>query len=167
MNLNVAKKQVSLKQFPNYPQYFVISHIRRQNCVNTDLLFKKTLQNVILKNKYRLSNFDNCQYQYQHTELVQRKLFVLILNFSIFFPFIYISVAHTHSTPDVQLHFDDRSAGQSSGNRGGCRLPSADALPSRWYTLLALPFPDQQIGRREFTRSYRSHHRAGYFSNPI
>lgn len=43
-------------------------------------------------------------------------------------------------------------------------LPPAP-MPSRWYTLLALPFPDQHVGRREFTRPYRS--RAGYFSNPI
>ncbi|XP_060535402.1 uncharacterized protein LOC132707526 isoform X2 [Cylas formicarius] len=57
-----------------------------------------------------------------------------------------------------------RSAGTST--RSSHRLPSPSALPSRWYTLLALPFPDQQIGRREFSRSYRSH-RAGYFSNPI
>ncbi|XP_049819681.1 sushi, von Willebrand factor type A, EGF and pentraxin domain-containing protein 1 isoform X2 [Aethina tumida] len=58
-----------------------------------------------------------------------------------------------------------RSAGAST--RSSHRLPPSGAMPSRWYTLLALPFPDQQIGRREFSRSYRSHHRAGYFSNPI
>ncbi len=45
------------------------------------------------------------------------------------------------------------------------KLPPSQSMPSRWYTLLALPFPDQQVGRREFSRAYRS--RAGYFSNPI
>ncbi|XP_063240825.1 sushi, von Willebrand factor type A, EGF and pentraxin domain-containing protein 1 isoform X2 [Bacillus rossius redtenbacheri] len=42
-------------------------------------------------------------------------------------------------------------------------LPPPHSVPPRWYTLLALPFPDQQVGRREFSRSYRN--RAGYFSN--
>ncbi|XP_018327254.1 uncharacterized protein LOC108738356 [Agrilus planipennis] len=60
-----------------------------------------------------------------------------------------------------------RSAGASSRMTSSRRLPSASAMPSRWYTLLALPFPDQQIGRRDFTRNYRSAHRAGYFSNPL
>lgn len=45
------------------------------------------------------------------------------------------------------------------------KLPPARSMPSRWYTLLALPFPDQQVGRREFTSKY--HSRAGYFSNPL
>ncbi|KAG8325365.1 C-type lectin (CTL) or carbohydrate-recognition domain (CRD) [Homalodisca vitripennis] len=53
----------------------------------------------------------------------------------------------------------------SSGRDSKHKLPPARAMPSRWYTLLALPFPDQQVGRREFSRAYRS--RAGYFSNPI
>ncbi|EGI62156.1 Sushi, von Willebrand factor type A, EGF and pentraxin domain-containing protein 1 [Acromyrmex echinatior] len=49
-------------------------------------------------------------------------------------------------------------------------------MPSRWYTLLALPFPDQHLGRRDLTaRRGNDHpysftlsaaHRAGYFSNP-
>lgn len=49
-------------------------------------------------------------------------------------------------------------------------------MPSRWYTLLALPFPDQHLGRRDLTaRRGTDHpysfglsaaHRAGYFSNP-
>ncbi|KAF7263969.1 hypothetical protein GWI33_000807 [Rhynchophorus ferrugineus] len=51
-----------------------------------------------------------------------------------------------------------RSAGEPT--RSSHRLPSPSNMPSRWYTLLALPFPDQQVGRREFCRSYRSH-RAG------
>ncbi|KPI96743.1 hypothetical protein RR46_12773 [Papilio xuthus] len=36
----------------------------------------------------------------------------------------------------------------------------ARELPSRWYTLLALPFPDQQVGRREkhnHGKRYRHH----------
>ncbi|CAG9781748.1 unnamed protein product [Diatraea saccharalis] len=45
------------------------------------------------------------------------------------------------------------------------RAPARE-LPSRWYTLLALPFPDQQVGRREFARAHRLAHRAGHFSNP-
>nr|XP_012232522.1 PREDICTED: uncharacterized protein LOC105678072 isoform X2 [Linepithema humile] len=49
-------------------------------------------------------------------------------------------------------------------------------MPSRWYTLLALPFPDQHLGRRDLTArrgsdhpysfSLSAAHRAGYFSNP-
>nr|XP_049694571.1 uncharacterized protein LOC110382350 isoform X3 [Helicoverpa armigera]XP_049694575.1 uncharacterized protein LOC110382350 isoform X3 [Helicoverpa armigera] len=45
--------------------------------------------------------------------------------------------------------------------------PAVRELPSRWYTLLALPFPDQQVGRREFARTHRHTHRAGHFSNPL
>ncbi|XP_017779814.1 PREDICTED: uncharacterized protein LOC108565063 isoform X2 [Nicrophorus vespilloides] len=58
------------------------------------------------------------------------------------------------------------AVGGRGGARGGGGGGTHGAMPSRWYTLLALPFPDQQIGRREFTRNYRTH-RAGYFSNPI
>ncbi|XP_021915266.1 CUB and sushi domain-containing protein 3 isoform X3 [Zootermopsis nevadensis] len=49
------------------------------------------------------------------------------------------------------------------------KLPPARTMPSRWYTLLALPFPDQQVGRREFSRgaAYRNRTTAGYFSNPL
>nr|CAD7429804.1 unnamed protein product [Timema monikensis] len=36
------------------------------------------------------------------------------------------------------------------------KLPPARTMPPRWYTLLALPFPDQQVGRREFSRNYRN-----------
>lgn len=49
--------------------------------------------------------------------------------------------------------------------------PTPDHLPpSRWYTVLALPFPDQRVGRRDISTFghagiYPS--RAGYFSNPI
>ncbi|XP_026315210.1 CUB and sushi domain-containing protein 3 isoform X2 [Hyposmocoma kahamanoa] len=45
--------------------------------------------------------------------------------------------------------------------------PAVRELPSRWYTLLALPFPDQQVGRREIARAHRHAHRAGHFSNPL
>lgn len=60
-----------------------------------------------------------------------------------------------------------RSAKHRLSGLSGVRGSGAGGMPSRWYTLLALPFPDQQIGRREFARNYHSHHRAGYFSNPI
>lgn len=49
-------------------------------------------------------------------------------------------------------------------------------MPSRWYTLLALPFPDQHLGRRDlmarrgsdhpYSFTISAAHRAGYFSNP-
>lgn len=45
-------------------------------------------------------------------------------------------------------------------------------MPSRWYTVLALPFPDQRLGRRDihssttFGRTGFYPSRAGYFSNP-
>lgn len=61
----------------------------------------------------------------------------------------------------------------TDGKKRGARQRLAaggGAMPSRWYTLLALPFPDQQVGRREFAPSYHQHRRprpAGYFSNPL
>lgn len=42
-------------------------------------------------------------------------------------------------------------------------------MPSRWYTVLALPFPDQKLGRRDintFGRNCYYQSRAGFFSNP-
>jgi hypothetical protein len=48
-------------------------------------------------------------------------------------------------------------------------LKSQDHLPSRWYTVLALPFPDQKLGRRDistFGRNGYYQSRAGFFSNP-
>ena len=45
-----------------------------------------------------------------------------------------------------------------------------DHLPSRWYTVLALPFPDQRLGRRDINTFGRGgpyyQSRAGFFSNP-
>lgn len=46
---------------------------------------------------------------------------------------------------------------------------SPDHLPSRWYTVLALPFPDQKLARRDistFGRHGFYQSRAGYFSEP-
>lgn len=47
---------------------------------------------------------------------------------------------------------------------------SHDHLPSsRWYTVLALPFPDQKLARRDistFGRYGFYQSRAGYFSEP-
>lgn len=41
-------------------------------------------------------------------------------------------------------------------------------VPSRWYTVLALPFPDQKLGRRDINTFGRGFYasRAGFFSNP-
>lgn len=41
--------------------------------------------------------------------------------------------------------------------------------PSRWYTVLALPFPDQRLGRRDISTFGRGVYasRAGFFSNPL
>ncbi|KAL7307253.1 hypothetical protein TKK_0000450 [Trichogramma kaykai] len=58
-----------------------------------------------------------------------------------------------------------------------CANDGGEAVPSRWYTLLALPFPDQHLGRRDLTSARRPNdhpysfgltaaQRAGYFSNP-
>ena len=48
-------------------------------------------------------------------------------------------------------------------------------MPSRWYTVLALPFPDQRIGRRDIISTYgrrggsgislTSNHQADFFSS--
>lgn len=46
---------------------------------------------------------------------------------------------------------------------------SQDHLPSRWYTVLALPFPDQKLARRDistFGRHGFYQSRAGFFSEP-
>lgn len=42
-------------------------------------------------------------------------------------------------------------------------------MPSRWYTVLALPFPDQKLGRRDINTFGRGCYtsRAGFFSNPL
>lgn len=42
-------------------------------------------------------------------------------------------------------------------------------MPSRWYTVLALPFPDQKLGRRDINTFGRGAYssRAGFFSNPL
>lgn len=42
-------------------------------------------------------------------------------------------------------------------------------VPSRWYTVLALPFPDQKLGRRDINTFGRGVYtsRAGFFSNPL
>lgn len=46
---------------------------------------------------------------------------------------------------------------------------TADRMPSRWYTVLALPFPDQRLGRRDINTfgqgGIYTSSRAGYFSN--
>lgn len=63
------------------------------------------------------------------------------------------------------------------GSSGGLGRGGGDTgMPSRWYTLLALPFPDQHLGRRDLTARRSGDHpysfsltaaqRAGYFSNP-
>ncbi|CAB0036607.1 unnamed protein product [Trichogramma brassicae] len=36
-----------------------------------------------------------------------------------------------------------------------CANGGGEAVPSRWYTLLALPFPDQHLGRRDLTSARR------------
>lgn len=59
-----------------------------------------------------------------------------------------------------------------SKNRGKMCSPTASDehhLPSRWYTVLALPFPDQRLGRRDISTFGRGVYtsRAGFFSNPL
>lgn len=46
---------------------------------------------------------------------------------------------------------------------------SDEYMPSRWYTVLALPFPDQKLGRRDINTFGRDFYgsRAGFFSNPL
>ncbi|XP_037028180.1 uncharacterized protein LOC119068621 isoform X3 [Bradysia coprophila] len=49
------------------------------------------------------------------------------------------------------------------------KLQSERHLPSRWYTVLALPFPEIPIGRRDISTFGRGVYtsRAGFFSNPL
>lgn len=66
-------------------------------------------------------------------------------------------------------HLKLRQCNEPCSRSGGQKRapPAVRELPSRWYTLLALPFPDQQVGRREIARAHRHAHRAGHFSNPL
>lgn len=91
---------------------------------------------------------------------------VILIRRYVFYVFYY-SINSISIFLFISFHYINLLCGSSAGEsaRSSHRLPSANAMPSRWYTLLALPFPDQQIGRREFSRNYRPH-RAGYFSNP-
>lgn len=71
------------------------------------------------------------------------------------------------------------TASQAKHYSGDRRLPIATAIsnskklnpnmPSRWYTVLALPFPDQKLGRRDINTFGRGCYssRAGFFSNPL
>lgn len=72
--------------------------------------------------------------------------------------------AHT-----CMAHLKVRQCNEPCSLSGGQKRtpPAVRELPSRWYTLLALPFPDQQVGRREIARAHRHAHRAGHFSNPL
>lgn len=58
---------------------------------------------------------------------------------------------------------------QRKRNPLGLGSSTADRMPSRWYTVLALPFPDQRLGRRDINTfgqgSINNATRAGYFSN--
>lgn len=68
---------------------------------------------------------------------------------------------------------------QSKHYSGDRRLPISTAISSkkkpnpnmasRWYTVLALPFPDQKLGRRDINTFGRGVYssRAGFFSNPL
>lgn len=59
-------------------------------------------------------------------------------------------------------------AHHSSSKHAFCKQQDHN-MPSRWYTVLALPFPDQRLGRRDinsFGRAGFYPSRAGYFSNP-
>ncbi|EDW78412.2 uncharacterized protein Dwil_GK16413 [Drosophila willistoni] len=64
--------------------------------------------------------------------------------------------------------FGSNSVGYGSISSSTCCEPQSAALPtsSLWYSVLALPFDDQKLGRREFSsygRGYKA--RAGLFSN--
>lgn len=49
------------------------------------------------------------------------------------------------------------------------KVQSERHMPSRWYTVLALPFPEIPIGRRDISTFGRGVYtsRAGFFSNPL
>lgn len=66
------------------------------------------------------------------------------------------------------------SRGSGGGDNGTTQRKrdgstAADRMPSRWYTVLALPFPDQRLGRRDINTfgqgGIYTSSRAGYFSN--
>ena len=61
-----------------------------------------------------------------------------------------------------------RRSGANNGKKS-IHGSTADRIPSRWYTVLALPFPDQRLGRRDINTfgqgGIYTSSRAGYFSN--
>ena len=57
----------------------------------------------------------------------------------------------------------------SNSNKTNPNVAPPLVAPSRWYTLLALPFDDQKLGRRDINTFGRGAYssRAGFFSNPL
>lgn len=75
--------------------------------------------------------------------------------------FIAISKASKFSKSDIQMACSSASPSATDERH----------MPSRWYTVLALPFPDQKLGRRDINTfgagGVYTASRAGFFSNPL
>lgn len=63
---------------------------------------------------------------------------------------------------------DRRLVNATTNSKTNPNMPYA-IKPSRWYTVLALPFDDQKLGRRDINTFGRGAYssRAGFFSNPL
>lgn len=77
----------------------------------------------------------------------------------------------TSSSPKHHLHTygdHDHLHTMTIANTDHCKQKTTNNMPSRWYTVLALPFPDQKLGRRDINTFGRGVYssRAGFFSNP-
>lgn len=71
---------------------------------------------------------------------------------------------NTSTTPNELKTFSNHDHQTSISNNN----KKTNNMPSRWYTVLALPFPDQKLGRRDINTFGRGAYssRAGFFSNP-
>lgn len=76
---------------------------------------------------------------------------------------------HHHHIVSSANFMNPSSSSSSDRQPHSCHPLQTDNMPSRWYTVLALPFPDQKLGRRDINTFGRDIYssRAGYFSNPL
>lgn len=96
----------------------------------------------------------------------------LIFNFS--FPGFPLSIKKnkksTKSSNNAQHQPHNLLSTSTTLSKNDANLTlSHNHLPSRWYTVLALPFPDQKLARRDistFGRHGFYQSRAGFFSEP-
>lgn len=141
------------KQLLSLSNFFFRNNWRKNQIKHTQ---KRILKKKKIKNKTKM-NYE-C---YKFLDL----LTVLSLSLSRFY-------IYTPSSKPLNHHCT-RSHHMSSSTNNlkslSDRHISSNNMPSRWYTVLALPFPDQKLGRRDINTFGRGVYtsRAGFFSNPL